>query len=276
MNYPSLSLKQDLIDKVFSGTTSGIQKELKQTPSPGSIRLKKYYKEQKELRLQNVLVEECDRCEYKTTKFSAMYRHKREKHSGIKLNCTDCKYSSIYPNKVKTHYNHVHMGVKRGRGLEKLKCRRESCELTGTTNCSELVSHSFFFCEQCHLTFKRSDTLKFHKDKIHEGLVFNCEHCDTYSTARKDTLEKHIRYIHLDENSKQSRKPRLCTEEGCTYTTDLNGELKRHIETKHEGIVRFKCHVMNCSFGSSAKKDLRRHSRTHGKESEKIDAESNN
>ena len=85
MNYPSLSLKQDLIDKVFSGTTSGIQKELKQTPSPGSIRLKKYYKEQKELRLQNVLVEECDRCEYKTTKFSAMYRHKREKHSGIKL-----------------------------------------------------------------------------------------------------------------------------------------------------------------------------------------------
>ena len=265
MNYPSLSLKQDLIDKVFLGAKNGIEKELKPTPSPGSIRIKKYYKKQKELRLQNVLVEECDQCEYKTTRFQAMHKHKREKHSGIKQRCTDCEYSHFYPNRVKMHYNTVHMGIKRGRGLEKLKCRRESCEFSGTTNCLELESHSFFFCEQCQLTFERSDSLKFHINKIHEGLVFKCEHCVTYSTARKDTLERHILYRHSDEESKQNRKPRFCQEEGCTYI-DINGDLKRHIETKHEGIIRFKCHVMNCSFGSSTKKDLHRHSRTHGKE----------
>ena len=77
MNYPSLSLKQDLIDKVFSNKKYEIQKELKQTRSSEAIRMKKYRKEQKEQRLQNVVVEKCDQCEYETVKFKAMYRHKR-------------------------------------------------------------------------------------------------------------------------------------------------------------------------------------------------------
>ena len=317
MNYPSLSLKQDLIDqvfsnKVFSNKDNGVQKELKQTASAESIRRNKYYnrnrkiqyKERKELRQQNVLVEECDQCDYKTTKFQAMYKHKREKHSMVKQRCSDCDYSHVYPNRVKKHYNRVHLGMKvaRDRGridkcrsdscefagttscleleshkLHKLKCRRESCENAGTTNCLELETHSLFFCEQCQLSFGRVDSLKFHKDKIHEGLVYNCDYCDiqgvVYSTARKNGLKRHIQIQHSDEDFKQNRKPRVCKEEGCTYI-NLNGGLKPHIETRHEGIVRFKCHVMNCSFGSSWSKDLRRHARTHGKESPKVSVKS--
>ena len=83
MNYPTLSLKPDLIDKVFS-KKNNVQKEINQTPSPGSIRLKKYYKEQKEVRLQNVVVDECDQCDYKSTRFQALTKHKREKHTGVK------------------------------------------------------------------------------------------------------------------------------------------------------------------------------------------------
>ena len=233
-----------------------------------------------------------------------MNKHKREKHSMVKQRCSDCDYSHVYPNRVKKHYNRVHLGMKvaRDRGridkcrsdscefagttscleleshkLHKLKCRRESCENAGTTNCLELETHSLFFCEQCQLSFGRVDSLKFHKDKIHEGLVYNCDYCDiqgvVYSTARKNGLKRHIQIQHSDEDFKQNRKPRVCKEEGCTYI-NLNGELKRHIETKHEGIVRFKCHVMNCSFGSSWSKDLRRHARTHGKESPKVSVKS--
>ena len=268
MNYPSLSLKQDLIDEVFSKK----KKELNQTASAGSIRLKKYYKEQKELRLQNVVVEECDQCDYKTTRFQGMYKHKREKHSVVKQRCSDCEYSHVYPNRVKMHYNLVHMGMKRARGCN-AKCRRESCEFVGTTNCLELETHLLFFCQQCQLSFGRSDSLKFHNDKIHEGLVFNCEYCDTYSTARKDRLERHMLSKHSDEDFKQIRKPRFCKEEGCTYR-DFNGQLKLHIEKKHEGIVRFKCHVMNCGFGTSWSRDLRRHTRTHEKESSKVSVKS--
>ena len=138
MNYPSLSLKQNLIDEVFSGLKYGTEKQLQQT-SPS--RQKMHDKIQKDLRLQRGLVEDCDQCEYKTSKFKAMYRHKRENHLVLKQKCTDCDYSHIYPNRVKKHFNQVHRGIKR-RSYE--MCRRESCEYAGTTNCLELESFALY------------------------------------------------------------------------------------------------------------------------------------
>ena len=259
MNYPSLSLKQNLIDEVFSGLKYGTEKQLQQT-SPS--RQKMHDKIQKDLRLQRGLVEDCDQCEYKTSKFKAMYRHKRENHLVLKQKCTDCDYSNIYPNRVKWHFNRVHRGMKR---IQRYKCRREGCKYAGTKSCSELESHSLFFCKQCQLSFERSDSLKFHNDKIHEGVIFNCTYCGTYSTARRDILERHILHKHSEN---KSRLLKYCKEEGCTYKS-LYGQFKRHIETKHEGIVRFKCHVMNCNFRSSEHKELRRHAKTHEKEPSK-------
>ena len=191
-----------------------------------------------------------------------MYRHKREKHLALKQKCTDCDYSNIYPNRIKQHIDHVHRGVKRRRSIlinqnmnKNKKCQRESCEYAGTQNCSKLESHSLYFCKQCQLSFARNDSLKFHKDKIHEVLVFKCTYCDTYLTARKDTLEKHILFKHPEDKVKNlSRLVRLCKEEGCTYKTFNGQKLKRHIETKHDSIVKFKCHVMNCSYRSSKQK----------------------
>ena len=98
VNYPTLSLKQDLIDAAFSGATYGFQKQQEKSLSPGAIRMKKgrlkaardrmkkHLKIQTELRLQSGEVDECDQCEYKTAKFEAMYRHKREKHMGLEKN----------------------------------------------------------------------------------------------------------------------------------------------------------------------------------------------
>ena len=263
MNYPSLSLKQNLIDEVFSGLKYGTEKQLQQT-SPS--RQKMHDKIQKDLRLQRGLVEDCDQCEYKTSKFKAMYRHKRENHLVLKQKCTDCDYSHIYPNRVKKHFNQVHRGIQRRRHE---RCRSEECEFAGTQNCSELQNHSLFFCTKCELSFKRSDDLKFHNEKVHEGLFYSCDYCDSYSTARKSDLRRHIICKHLDDGSKQSRKqkraPRCCKEEECTFVTVSSGQLKRHIVTKHEGIIRFKCYVMNCTFRSSEHKNLRRHNLTHEK-----------
>ena len=167
MNYPCLSLKQDLIDDVFSGTRYGTQKQVQQTtPLPGAIRMKKYHKMQKQLRLQSGLVEECDQCEFKTSKYEAMYRHKRENHLVQRPKCKECDYSNIYPNRMKTHFNQVHRGIKR---IRNKKCRRKSCEFAGTQNCLELKSHSLFSCNKCQLSFESSDSLKYHNNKIHEG-----------------------------------------------------------------------------------------------------------
>ena len=80
---------------------------------------------------------------------------------------------------------------------------------------------------------------------------------------------RHINSKHQDQGLERIKKPIVCKEEGCTFVS-VYGNLKRHIETKHEGIVRFKCHVMNCSFGSVEQKELRKHIRTHAVESPKI------
>ena len=274
MNYPSLSLKQDLIDEVFYG----VQKQLGQTPSPGAIRMKNHHRKQKERRLQTAVVEECDQCDYKSCKYMALYRHKREKHSVPKQTCADCDYSHIYPNRVKMHYDRVHRGMKRRRSFE--KCRREFCEYAGTSTCLELQSHSLFFCEQCGLSFERSDDFKFHNDEIHEGLLFKCDYCE-YSSARKGNLKKHIIFTHSEDESKrptnperrQIRNPNSCKEEGCTYKAYSGYELKKHIERKHEGnIIRLKCHLVNCNFETTWTRNLQRHAKVHLPESLKIEA----
>ena len=110
MEYPSLSLKQDSIDRVFSKTNTGIHGDnFKVTPSPGAIRAKLHRQRETELLLRSPVLEECDQCDYKTSKYKAMYRHKRENHTVVRQKCTDCEYSNIYPNRIRTHYNQVHM-----------------------------------------------------------------------------------------------------------------------------------------------------------------------
>ena len=263
MEYPSLSLKQDSIDRVFCKTASRIQgDDFRATPSPGAMRAKLHDQKQKELLSKNPVLEECDQCDYKTSKYKAMYRHKRERHTVVRQKCTDCEYSNIYPNRIRTHFKQVHMGMKRARVPG--RCRREWCEDFDTANCLQLQEHSLVVCDECNLSFERSDALKFHKDKIHLGLVFNCNFCETYSTSNKYSLARHISSKHSDGKYgwKENRKPRSCPEEGCRYI-DYSGQLKQHIERKHEGVVRFKCQVMNCSFGSSCRKDLTRHMKTH-------------
>ena len=70
------------------------------TPSPNAIRVKEYDQKQKELLLRNPVVDECDQCGFKTSKYKAMYRHKRENHTVLRQKCTDCEYSNIYPNRI--------------------------------------------------------------------------------------------------------------------------------------------------------------------------------
>ena len=126
--------------------------------------------------------------------------------------------------------------------------------------------------------------MKFHQDKIHLGVIFKCNFCDTYSTARKDTLEKHMILKHSDRDLQEirnlksktwirnlksktgvrnlkSKTPKPCTEEGCTYV-DLNGSLKGHIQRVHEGII-LKCHIEDCNFETSWSKNLKRHIKFH-------------
>ena len=77
--------------------------------------MKEYHQKKKELLLQSPVLEECDQCGFKTSKYKAMYRHKREQHTVLRQKCTDCEYSNIYANRIRQHYQQVHLGMKRAK-----------------------------------------------------------------------------------------------------------------------------------------------------------------
>ena len=111
---------------------SKIQDDFKVTPSPGAIRVKEYHQKKKELLLQSPVLEECDQCGFKTSKYLALYRHKREHHTVLRQKCTECEYSNIYPNRIRQHYQQVHLGMKRSKLSG--NCRRKWCEYLGSKN----------------------------------------------------------------------------------------------------------------------------------------------
>ena len=118
---------------------------------------------------------ECNKCDYKTTNYNCMYRHKRTKHSNIKQKCTKCDYAHIYPTKVKSHYKQVHLGIARAK---KDMCRKNTCKFFSTKNCTDL-KHYLFSCHLCDFSSKKNDNLKYHVQRVHEGILssYSCDQC---------------------------------------------------------------------------------------------------
>ena len=54
---------------------------------------------------------QCEQCEYKTSKYNSMYSHMRVKHTDLRIKCTECNFS--HPTKVNTHFKQVHLGQKK-------------------------------------------------------------------------------------------------------------------------------------------------------------------
>ena len=227
MNYPSLSLSKDLIDSAFC-----VQ-----------------IKDPKNQTLNDDLVK-CEKCDYKTAKKGYMYNHKRGKHSTTKNNCcTKCNFTHVFPSKIKQHYNIVHLGIKR---LDyKFRCKTDSCPDFGKDTCPHLEQHSLLFCNQCDYSARRNEELKSHSQSVHEGIVYPCEQCSYVSKRNKD-LKIHIM-------SKHTTIFFSCDEEQCSYETFSRKLLKEHFGSKHEGIVKYKCEYMNCSFLTKRKGSLGEH-----------------
>ena len=193
-----------------------------------------------------------------------MYKHNRIKHSDIKHKCTECNFTHTFPTKVRTHYREVHLGAGRNRRKQE-KCGKPNCKDVGKSDCKELL-HFVLFCDQCEFSTKRNDNLKLHIKRVHEGLIesFSCSHCD-FTTNLESYLRRHTRGMHISIYGASSRKKTyMCDYEGCTYITLKQSGLRTHIETKHEGIVRFRCEFMNCTFSTNERKGLKEHTMRHG------------
>ena len=275
MNYPSLSLEKKQIEDAF-----GIHPNpsLKLQTGRTNVVLKSI--SSKFLRNQT---NQCEQCEYKTSKYDSMYSHVRVNHTDFRIKCTECNYSHSFQTKVNKHYKEVHLGQKRSRPCRGYICRKKSCSKFDTKNCTELESHaviscdkcnfstitsdrlkfhiksvhdlfSIYKCEQCNFSTVTSDRLNFHIESVHDGIIYKCEHCPSYTAfKRKRAWREHILRKH-------SKTLLTCSDQECEFETRYKRTLKMHIESKHEGVVRYKCDSMNCSYKTNDSKCLKEHS----------------
>ena len=68
----------------------------------------------------------------------------------------------------------------------------------------------------------------------------------------------------MNEETKQTlMMTKKCTYETCSFKTKESVRLKRHIESKHEGIIHYRCKYMNCAYVANDIRSLRDHTGTH-------------
>ena len=104
--------------------------------------------------------------------------------------------------------------------------------------------------------------MKFHEDKIHLGLIFKL--CETYTTARKKDLDRHIRVKHYFQTSWAKNLKRHvkilntavinCAVQNCDVKLKGIKNLKRHLALVHEAHKRYICWSENCTFKTGSKK----------------------
>ena len=106
-------------------------------------------------------------------------------------------------------------------------------------------------CDQCEYTPKgnisvKRINLKQHKEAMHQGTKYDCDHCE-YKAGYKTNLREHMQRMHEAKKFK-------CDQ--CDYKASLYYRLKQHIESQHAGL-RYKCE--ECDYKVGRKDTLAKH-----------------
>ena len=176
MNYPSLSLSAESIEKAFSG---------RKTPAPQNRSLTKSVTQsaknlpepQSKSNFRNGETKNCDNCDYKAATYEDMFDHVSKTHSrqGIRHRCPHCDFSNKIPARIKQHVYEVH-----------------------------LKTGSMKKCDECDYENVKGSNLYVHKRQHHmKQLKQKCSECDnTYHYP--STLKKHFKQVHLKIRRKQN------------------------------------------------------------------------
>ena len=198
----------------------------------------------------------CNQCEFDTKSTSTLYNHKRDMHSNVSIRCNLCDYSTKRPDKLKQHKQSVHQNIKFNCDLCDKKVK--SLNQHKRFNCEKRNFHEpkpLNICNQCDFTTAASNSLQRHIEQIHEGVEYKCGIC-TYKTNINIDLKKHISRQHSEIDNFQC--------EQCSYSSRQKVHLDIHTKSKHKGEILL-CHL--CSYKATQLSNLKRH--LNAKHSEK-------
>jgi len=126
------------------------------------------------------------------------------------------------------------------------------CDYKGNTKNSlkehkEIVHENIrHACDQCDYKATRIGNLNVHKKLVHKGIKYYCDKCE-YSTMWQKALVTH-------QKTKHEGLKHFCTQ--CSFSTPYLSTLKVHEQSEHEGVLH-KC--PQCEFQSPRKAYIKRH-----------------
>jgi hypothetical protein len=147
-----------------------------------------------------------DGCNKSYKESSALFRHKRAAHEGVKYECEECGRRFNNKCNMVVHYKNVHLEEKH------------------------------FKCAKCGVQFSRKATLIRHIKTVHEkARAFKCEHCEK-SFGHASYRKTHIEAVHFN-----IRYP--CTWPDCTHQAHTKTGVKYHRRRAHTQEWSLECQL---------------------------------
>ena len=169
----------------------------------------------------------CDEnsCNYKGKSNRTLRSHKLIKHSGLKIKCAECDFTSsiaeIGRKKLKVHVSTLHKGIP----LNCTKCEYSTLS-KGKLKMHKLQKHGKrHYCDKCEYNSYAYDLFKEHTRIMHEPnlIKLKCKECE-YKTATKKNLDTHIKALHKGVRF-------LCNQ--CEYKATRKQYLNSHMSKIH-------------------------------------------
>ena len=212
-----------------------------------SVRYLKQHKNRRHSKNQKSVHEgkkyDCDECG-KSVRYLKDHKNRRHSENTKTLNCKICDKSFHYKQNLKVH-------IKRNHDKKIFNC--DQCNFSASLN-SFLKQHLLIHgdptikCEDCEYKTTRKSCLNRHRKIQHNQEIFSCSKC-SYVCKTGTALSDHNRKKH-DETFQRLK----CDQ--CTYSTDRKDSLQKHIEGLHDN-VGFPCYI--CEYQATRKQYLANH-----------------
>ena len=204
MNYPSLSLSAESIERAFSRGNAAPRKR-SQTKTIKKDNISEPPMNQSNFK--NREIKDCNNCEYKTSTYEDLFDHIKQYHrrQGINHKCPLCNFSNNIPARVKTHLYEVHLKIGKMKKCEECDYKNVKGNNLYVHKRQNHMKHLKQKCTECEKTYYYPSKLKQHFNQVHLGIrrrqknlykmICRQQICSNFQTTNCGQLEKHALFV---------------------------------------------------------------------------------